>query len=269
VSEKKILDGQTAVVTGANSGIGEAIVRAMARAGANVVLNYVVNDDAAAQIVTEIRNAGGVVVPHKADISREDQVKDMFERVIKKFGAVDILVNNAGLQRDAALVDMTLSQWSLVLEVNLTGSFLCSREAARAFLRQGVIPAKSMAAGKIIFVSSVHETIPWAGHANYAASKGGLLMLMKTIAQELAPRKVRVNSIAPGAIKTNINRSAWDTPEAEARLVSLIPYDRVGEVSDIGKVAVWLASDDSDYVTGTTLFADGGMLLYPGFRTGG
>jgi glucose 1-dehydrogenase len=153
--------------------------------------------------------------------------------------------------------------------VNLTGQFLCAREAAREFIQRGVVPELSSAAGKIICMSSVHQAIPWSRHANYAASKGGVMMLMQTMAQELAVHHIRVNSIAPGAVKTPINTSAWDTPEAERKLLQLIPYDRVGLPADIAKAAVWLASDQADYITGTTLFVDGGMMLYPGFRTGG
>ena len=156
-----------------------------------------------------------------------------------------------------------------MLNVNLTGQFLCAREAACEFLRRGVVKERSVAAGKIICMSSVHEVIPWAGHCNYAASKGGVMLMMKSLAQELAPHHIRVNSIGPGAIKTPINRVAWETPEAEAELLKLIPYYRVGVPEDIARAAVWLASDDSDYVTGTTLFVDGGMTLYPGFATGG
>jgi glucose 1-dehydrogenase len=193
----------------------------------------------------------------------------MFADVIAQFGTVDILVNNAGLQRDAPFQDMTLEQWNFVLGVNLTGQFLCAREAIREFLRRGLVPERSISAGKIICMSSVHEVIPWAGHANYAASKGGIMMMMKSIAQEFAPWKIRVNSIGPGAIKTPINHQAWDTPAAEKKLLELIPYGRVGVVEDIGAAAVWLASDDSEYVTGTTLFVDGGMTLYPGFSTNG
>jgi glucose 1-dehydrogenase len=173
------------------------------------------------------------------------------------------------LQRDSSFVDMTLQQWRTVMDINLTGSFLCAREAAREFIRRGIVLERSCAAGKIIFISSVHEVIPWTRHANYASSKGGIMLLMKSIAQELAPHKIRVNSIGPGAVKTNINKQAWETPEAEASLIRLIPYGRVGETADIGRIAVWLASDQADYITGTTIFADGGMLLYPGFSTGG
>jgi glucose 1-dehydrogenase len=178
-------------------------------------------------------------------------------------------VNNAGLQQDAAFHEMTLAQWDLVIRVNLTGQFLCAREAAREFLRRGVVPAVSTAAGKIICISSVHEVIPWSGHVNYAASKGGIMQLMKSMAQELAPKKIRVNSIAPGAIKTPINRPAWDTPAALDALLTLIPDQRIGLPQDIARTAVWLASDQSDYITGATLFVDGGMTLYPGFATGG
>lgn len=263
------LDGQAAIVTGANSGIGEAIARGYADAGAAVVVNYVANDDRATSIVADIRAAGGKALALRADVSREDEVAKMFERAVAEFGTVDILVNNAGLQRDAPLHEMTLDQWRHVIDVNLTGQFLCARAAVREFLRRGVVAERSCSAGKIICLSSVHDVIPWAGHANYAASKGGVAMLMKTMAQELAMRKIRVNSISPGAIKTPINTTAWNTVEAEAALLKLIPYYRVGETGDIARAAVWLASDHSDYVTGATLYVDGGMTLYPEFRGGG
>jgi glucose 1-dehydrogenase len=269
MADGKILQGQTALVTGANSGIGEGIALAMGAAGANVAVNYVVDPEAANRVVETIKDSGSKAIAIKADISKENEVIAMFKDVIKKFGTIDILVSNAGIQRDSAFVDMTIDKWNTVIGVNLTGAFLCSREAVREFMRRGVIETRSKAAGKIIFISSVHEIIPWAGHANYATSKGGIMMLMKSIAQELADDRIRVNSIGPGAIKTNINRNAWETPEEEAKLKELIPYDRVGEPADIGKVAVWLASDEADYITGTTIFVDGGMLLYPGFRTGG
>lgn len=263
------LNGQKALVTGANSGIGEGIAKCLARAGADVVVNYVSNPDAAQRVVNEIENSGSRAVAIRADVSQEDQVQNMFATMFREFGTIDILVNNAGLQRDKALVEMTLDEWNFVLSVNLTGQFLCAREAAREFLRRGVVPSVSKAAGKIICISSVHEVIPWAGHCNYAASKGGVMLLMKSMAQELAPYKIRVNSIGPGAIKTPINRAAWETPHAEAALLKLIPYNRVGIPEDIGAAAVWLASDESDYVHGVTLFVDGGMLLYPGFSCGG
>ncbi|MFQ5850836.1 MAG: SDR family oxidoreductase [Candidatus Binatia bacterium] len=263
------LKGQKALVTGASSGIGEGIAKAFAAAGAAVVVNYIAKREAAEQVVKDIRSKGGMAIAVQADVSKEDQVKTMFQKMFKEFGSIDILVNNAGLQRDAALVDMTLADWSLVLSVNLTGQFLCSREAAREFIRRGVVPSVSKAAGKIICISSVHEVIPWAGHCNYAASKGGVMLFMKTIAQELAPYRIRVNSIGPGAIKTPLNRAAWETSEAEANLLKLIPYGRVGVPEDIGTTAVWLASDDSDYVHGVTLLVDGGMCLYPQFAHGG
>ena len=263
------LEGQRALVTGANSGIGAAVARSLAQAGAKVVINYVVDEESALAMVQEINVAGGEAIAIHADVSQEDQVKSMFARMIETWGSIDILVNNAGIQRDATFLDMTLEQWNQVMDVNLTGQFLCAKEAAREFVRRGVLPELSCAAGKIICMSSVHEVIPWAGHVNYAASKGGLLLFMKSIAQELAHLKIRVNGISPGAIKTPINRSAWETQEAEQDLLKLIPYQRVGEPSDIGRAAVWLASDASDYVTGESLFVDGGMTLYPGFREGG
>jgi glucose 1-dehydrogenase len=263
------LRNQKALVTGANSGIGEACAIALGAAGAAVGVNYVSHPEAAERVVETIRAGGSDAIALKADVSRESEVEAMFAEMIERFGTVDILINNAGLQRDSPFPEMTLENWSAVINVNLTGQFLCARTAVREFLRRGVVTAVSTSAGKIICMSSVHEVIPWAGHVNYAASKGGIMMMMKSIAQELAPQKIRVNSIAPGAIKTPINRSAWETPEAEKKLLTLIPEGRVGLPEDIARAAVWLASDASDYVVGTTLFVDGGMTLYPGFATGG
>ncbi len=265
----QLLKGQKALVTGANSGIGKGVAIALGQAGAEVVVNYVDGDDAANAVVDEIRKAGGAASVYKADVSSEEQVAAMFEDTIAKLGTIDILVNNAGLQRDSAFHQMTMAEWSTVLNVNLTGQFLCAREAVREFLRRGVVPSVSCAAGKIICMSSVHQEIPWAGHANYATSKGGIKMLMESLAQEVAPHRIRVNAIAPGAIRTPINTSAWNTKTAYDQLMTLIPYGRIGEPEDIARAAVWLASDQSDYVVGTTLFVDGGMTLYPGFATGG
>jgi glucose 1-dehydrogenase len=265
----KLLQGQTAIVTGANSGIGAAVAVALAGAGAQVVVNWVVGEDAAASVVQQIEAKGGAGLAIKADVADEGQVQAMFKETIARFGTVDILVANAGLQRDAAFHEMTLQQWNTVIGVNLTGQFLCSREAIREFLRRGVRPEVSCAAGKIINMSSVHDMIPWAGHANYAASKGGIRLLSKTLAQEYAPHRIRVNAICPGAIRTPINHDAWATEAAMSDLLTLIPYKRIGEAADIGRAAVWLCSDEADYVTGVSLYVDGGMTLFPGFATGG
>jgi glucose 1-dehydrogenase len=269
MADDKRLAGQKALVTGANSGIGEGVAIALGEAGADVVVNYVVGDEAASAVVDRIKASGSKAIALKADVSSEEQVGAMFERAVAEFGTLDILVNNAGLQRDSAFVDMTLDEWNTVIGINLTGQFLCSRAAAREFLRRGVVPSVSRAAGKIICMSSVHQEIPWGGHANYAASKGGIKLLMESLAQELAPHRIRVNGLAPGAIQTPINKPAWDTPEALKSLLTLIPYGRIGLAEDIAKAAVWLASDESDYVVGATLFVDGGMTLYPGFSTNG
>jgi glucose 1-dehydrogenase len=267
--KEKKMSGQTAVVTGSSSGIGAGIAKELGAAGANVVVNYAGNQEGADGVVRQITEGGGCAIAIKADVSREEDVTAMFREAINTYGTVDILVSNAGVQKDMAFVDMTLDQWNKVIGINLTGAFLCAREAAREFLRRGMVPERSRALGKIIFISSVHEIIPWAGHVNYAASKGGVMLFMKSIAQELGPQKIRINSIAPGAIKTPINREAWETPEAEADLLTLIPYKRVGDPVDIAKAAVWLASDESDYIHGTSLLVDGGMTLYPGFAAGG
>jgi len=263
------LAGQKALVTGANSGIGQAIAVALGAAGADVGVNYVTRPEDAETVVKEIEAHGVAAAALRADVSDEAQVEAMFGDFIARFGRIDILVANAGVQRDATLVDMSAAQWNQVIGINLTGQFLCIREAVRAMARAGVVPGVSRAAGKVICMSSVHERIPWAGHVNYAASKGGVSMMMQSIAQEVAPLKIRVNSIAPGAIRTPINKDAWSTPEAYQALMRLVPYGRIGEPEDIANAAVWLASDQSDYVTGTTLFVDGGMTLYPGFAHGG
>jgi glucose 1-dehydrogenase len=265
----KLLTGQKALVTGANSGIGKGVAIALGQAGADVVVNYVDGDDAANAVVEEIKKSGVKAYAYQADVSSEDQVAALFARMIQEFGTIDILVSNAGLQRDSAFPDMTMAQWNKVLSVNLTGQFLCGRAAVREFLRRGVVASVSSAAGKIICMSSVHQEIPWGGHVNYATSKGGIKLMMESMAQELAPKRIRVNGIAPGAIRTPINTAAWDTKEAYDQLMTLVPYGRIGEPEDIARAAVWLASDQSDYVVGTTLFVDGGMTLYPGFATGG
>ena len=269
VEVRKTLAGQKALVTGANSGIGRGVALALGKAGADVVVNYVAGPEQAEEVVALIRSEGGNAIAHRADVSQEDQVQAMFREMIADLGTIDILVNNAGLQRDARIEEMTLQQWNTVIGVNLTGQFLCAREAVKEFKRRGVRPEISCAAGKIICMSSVHEVIPWAGHVNYAASKGGVMMMMKSIAQETAPHRIRVNSVCPGAIRTPINTVAWNTPEAYAELMKLVPYKRIGEVEDIGRVAAWLASDEADYITGASIFVDGGMTLYPGFEAGG
>jgi len=263
------LKGQAALVTGASSGIGEAVAVALGAAGADVVVNYISSPETAEAVAEKIRASGSRAIAIKADVSKEDEVQAMFAQMFAEFGTIDILVNNAGLQKDAPFHEMTIAQWNTVIDVNLTGQFLCAREAIREFLRRGVVEEKSVAAGKIICMSSVHELIPWAGHVNYAASKGAIKMLMQSLAQEYGEQKIRVNSICPGAIQTKINTAAWSTPEALSALMTLIPYNRIGQPQDIGNLAVFLASDMSDYITGASIFIDGGMTVFEGFAEGG
>jgi glucose 1-dehydrogenase len=265
----RVLEGQKAIVTGSSSGIGKAIAIELGKAGADILINYSSNKQSAEEVAEEIKGYGVNAFAFKADVSSEIEVQAMFSEAIKQFGNLDILVSNSGIQKDAPIDKMTLEQWDKVIGVNLTGQFLCAREAIKIFKKQGVKPEISCAAGKIICMSSVHDIIPWAGHVNYAASKGGVLMFMKSVAQEVAPHRIRVNGISPGAIRTPINHEAWSTPEAYTDLMKLIPYKRIGEPAEIGRVAVWLASDSSDYINGTTMYVDGGMTLYPGFESGG
>ena len=261
------LTGQTALVTGSSRGIGAAVAVALAREGANVTINYHSSDEEARRVQEQIeRESPGVeTIVVQADTSKEADVERMFLETIERFGTVDVAVANAGIQQDAPTHEMTLAQWQKVIDINLTGQFLVCRAAIREFLRRGCRPEISQATGKIICMSSVHDVIPWAGHVNYAASKGGLKMMMETLAQEYGEHKIRVNGLSPGAVATDINAEARDTEAERRALLKLIPYHRVGEPSDIGAAAAWLASDESDYVTGTTLYVDGAMTNYPGF----
>jgi glucose 1-dehydrogenase len=264
------LSGQVAMVTGASSGIGRACALALGCAGVKVVINHLPQASKdAAEVCREIEDAGGDAFAYAADVSNEAQVAAMFAETVARFGTLHILVNNAGIESSAKFQEMTLSQWQKVIDVNLTGMFLCSREAIREFLRRGAEPDVSRASGKIICMSSVHQQIPWAFEANYAASKGGVDLLMRSLAQEFAPQKIRVNAVAPGAIRTPINRSAWGTEEAMKNLLDLIPYKRIGEPDDIAQAVLWLASDLSDYMNGATMFVDGAMSAYPAFRGAG
>ncbi|WP_282411050.1 glucose 1-dehydrogenase [Pseudomonas sp. PS02303] len=258
------LDQQVALITGASSGIGAGAAKALAAAGAAVVINYHSQAEPAEELARQINVEGGRAIAIGADVSKEEDVERLFALTLEAFGSLDILVANSGMQKDAKAVDMTLADWNQVIGVNLTGQFLCARAALRIFNRQGIREGVSRAAGKIIHMSSVHQRIPWAGHVNYAASKGGVDMLMQTLAQEVSHQRIRINGIAPGAIRTDINRDA-----NEEQLLKLIPYGRVGEVEDIANAVVFLASDASDYIVGTTLFIDGGMSLYPEFRGNG
>lgn len=263
------LGAHVALVTGASRGIGAAIALTLAQSGAAVAVNYRERAADAEAVVARIKSNGGRAIAVAADVSQAASVAKMVEQATAALGPIDILVNNAGVQRDSPLEQMTLEQWNTVIGINLTGQFLCAREAVKEFKRRGVRKGVSCAAGKIICMSSVHQVIPWAGHVNYASSKGGIHMLMQSIAQEVAPHRIRVNAIAPGAIKTPINTAAWSTPQAYQDLMKLVPYNRIGEPEDIAHCAVWLASDYADYITGTTIFIDGGMTLFPGFATGG
>jgi glucose 1-dehydrogenase len=263
------LANQRVLITGASSGIGAGMAAGFAAAGASVLVNHRGQPDAAAAIVRQITDKGGHAVAAEGDVSNPADVTRLFEAAAEAFGGVDILVANAGIQKDAAFTAMTLADWRAALDVDLTGAFLCAQEAVRRFRRQGLDAARSKALGKVLFTSSVHQVIPWAGHANYAAAKGGVKLLMESMAQELAPEKIRVNAIAPGAIQTPINRAAWETTAAREGLLKLIPYGRIGQPEDVAAAAVWLASDAADYVVGTTLFVDGGMTLYPAFARGG
>ena len=266
----RVLEGQKALITGASKGLGAGIAIGMAQAGADVLINYYGDRMGAEQVAQQVEEQGGKATLFKADVASEEEVLAMYEHMFETFGRIDILVANSGIQINAPIDEMTLHQWQRVIDVNLTGQFLCVREAIKAFKRQGIDKNISYSAGKIIHMSSVHDIIPWENHVNYAATKGGVLMLMKSISMEVAHLRIRVNAISPGAIRTPMNIEKLTSPEIyEDQLLRLIPYKRIGEPEDIARATVWLASDESDYVNGTTLYIDGGMTLYPGFIGGG
>ena len=260
----KRLQGQTAIVTGASSGLGQGIAIEMGKEGANVCINYHSDEAGGNKTLKAIEETGGQGFVIQADVSKPEDVAKMFEQTIDRYGTVDILMSNAGIQKDAPFLEMSHQDWQKVIDVNLSGQFYCAQAAAQEFVRRGMTD-RSKALGKIICMSSVHDIIPWAGHINYATAKGGVLMFVKTLAQELGQQKIRVNAISPGAIKTEINENVWGDEAKRKELLQLIPYQRMGDTEDVGKLAVWLASDESDYVHGQTIYIDGGMTLYPGF----
>lgn len=266
--DKSPLAGQAALVTGSSSGIGAAIARELAAQGASVLINYHSDQEAAESVVEDIASAGGTASCLQGNVAKQPEAEKLVAETVARFGRIDILVANAGIQIDAPSLELSEEDWHKVLDINLSGQFFCAQAAARRFSQQGV-PDHSRAAGKIVCMSSVHDIVPWAGHANYAAAKGGVDMLMKTLGQELAHRRIRVVGIAPGAIKTDINREVWDDETQAAKLRELIPYGRIGEPEDVAKPVAWLVSDEADYITGTTLYVDGGMTLYPSFSENG
>lgn len=261
-NKNQLLEGQIAIVTGASSGIGKGIALSMGKAGAKVCVNYYSNKTSGEEVAHSIIEDGGEAIVVGCDVRKEDDVIRMFKTAIDTWGTVDISVNNSGIQIDKEFHKTTIKEWYSVIDTHLTGNYLCTREAIKEFLRRGMRDV-SCSLGKVICMSSVHDVIPWSYRVNYAAAKGGILLMMKSVAQEYAPKNIRVNAISPGAIRTPLNKKSWETPEAEQELLKLIPNRRVGDPKDVGKLAVWLASDEADYITGTTIYIDGGMTTYP------
>jgi glucose 1-dehydrogenase len=255
----RLLAGRRALVTGGDSGIGAGIAFELAAHGASVAINHVGAADEAQRMATEIQAGGGRATPVPMDVSDEQQVSRGFAQAREAMGGVDLLVNNAGVEHPYLLLDMPLDAWRKVIDVNLTGAFLCAREAARMMRDAG-------GGGTIVNISSVHEQIAWERFSHYCASKGGMRLWAQSIAKELAPLGIRVVNVAPGAVDTPINKDVLADPEQSAAVLDEVPLGRWGHVDDIARAVAWLASEQASYVTGATLFIDGGMTLYPRFR---
>lgn len=251
------LQNRVAIVTGAATGIGKAIAIRFAREGAKVVIDFVGKPDSAARVEKEIQDSGAQCIAVEADVSKPEHVANLFDSAVKTFGRLDIVVNNAGVEKKIAFVDYPLDELQKILDVNLIGPFLVSQAAARQMIRQGQ-------GGRIINISSVHEDLPMPGNAAYCASKGGLRMLARTIAVELANANITVNNIGPGAVFTPIDADVEAKPEFEKALMAEIPLNRWGKPEEIAGLAVYLASDEAGYITGSTYFIDGGMLRQSG-----
>ncbi|MEF3353236.1 glucose-1-dehydrogenase [Paenibacillus sp. GYB006] len=257
----KELEGKTVIITGASTGLGKAMALRFGREKANVVINYHSKEENVKEIIQEIVQNGGRAISQKGDVSKEEDIKALIQSAHESFGSVDIWVNNAGIENEVPSEEMTLENWKEVIDVNLTGTFLGCREAISYMLDHQI-------KGKIINISSVHEQIPWPHFVHYATSKGGVKLMTETLALEFAPKGIRINNIAPGAIETPINAVKFADPKSRAAVQDLIPIGYIGKPEEIASVAAWLASDESSYVTGTTIFADGGMTKYPSFQGG-
>jgi len=250
------LEGKVAVITGASQGIGRGIALRFGQEKMKVVINYASSERLALQAVEEVRAAGGEAIAVKADVGKENEMIMLMEKAVHTFGGLDILVNNAGIQTTVPSHELTLEDWHKVMDVNLTGAFVGCREAIKYMLGHNI-------KGSIINMSSVHQKIPKPFHAHYASSKGGLRLLTETLALEYAPHGIRINTIAPGAIATPMNEHILSDPSQNGNVLSLIPMNQIGEPKHIASAAAWLSSDEASYVTGVTLFVDGGMTLYP------
>ncbi|KRE10209.1 MULTISPECIES: glucose 1-dehydrogenase [Priestia] len=257
----KDLEGKVVVITGSSTGLGKAMAIRFATEKAKVVVNYRSKEEEANSVLEEIKKVGGEAIAVKGDVTVESDVINLVQSAIKEFGKLDVMINNAGMENPVSSHEMSLSDWNKVIDTNLTGAFLGSREAIKYFVENDI-------KGTVINMSSVHEKIPWPLFVHYAASKGGMKLMTETLALEYAPKGIRVNNIGPGAINTPINAEKFADPKQRADVESMIPMGYIGEPEEIAAVAAWLASSEASYVTGITLFADGGMTQYPSFQAG-
>ncbi|WP_413628282.1 glucose 1-dehydrogenase [Fructilactobacillus vespulae] len=257
----KDLEGKTAVITGGNSGIGAAIAERLGKEHMNIVINYRKNLDSAKTTAEIVKQNGGKVIIKQGDISQDGIADELIDAAVKEFGEMDIFFNNAGMETQKPTHEVSLDEWNRVISVNLNGTFLGTKAAINYWI-------KNNKQGNVINTSSVHQQIPWPTFASYAASKGGIKLFTETTAMEYAKKNIRINQICPGAINTPINAEKFSDPAAYAETASMVPMGRIGKPEEVSAGAAWLASDESSYVTGQSLFIDGGMVLYPAFQDG-
>jgi len=255
------LKGKVVVITGASKGIGRAMAIRFGQEQAKVVINYRSSEEEALEVMKEVKQAGGDAIIVRGDVTKEEDVKRLVRSAIDHYGTLDVMINNAGIENPVPSHELSLSDWNKVINTNLTGAFLGSREAIKYFVENNI-------KGNVINMSSVHEVIPWPLFVHYAASKGGIKLMTETLALEYAPKGIRVNNIGPGAIDTPINAEKFSDPEQRKDVESMIPMGYIGKPEQIAAAAAWLASSESSYVTGITLFVDGGMTKYPEFQAG-
>nr|WP_263314973.1 glucose 1-dehydrogenase [Mammaliicoccus sp. Marseille-Q6498] len=257
----KDLKDKVVIITGGNSGIGKSTSERFGREESKVVINYLDHAEDAEAIVKTIKESGGDAIAVQGDVSKEEDIKNLIQKAHEKFGRIDVMINNAGFEKPIPTHEMSLEEWSKVIDINLTGAFLGSREAVKYYLEHDI-------KGQIINTASVHDVIPWPNYVNYAASKGGLKLMMETMSMEYGKNGIRINNVSPGAVVTEHTREKFSDPATRKETLEMIPLNEIGEADQVANINAFLASEQAHYIHGTTIYVDGGMTNYPAFMGG-